>query len=168
MLHCLKFRLSWGNSSLPVAFGLIATKQLIDSCCSLSPTITVAFMTQQLTFGQNCIPSQWPRQLMTRQWHLTKCKSCSGVWGHISWHEILTHHSALRHWIQENCSHYDFSCWVIPKLFHGINTSDWMISAWDSSSCFLPTNWQHKCKCGCSYVRVIFSIWCFRGHLRYF
>ena len=57
--------------------------------------------------------------------------------------------------MQKNCSHYDFSCWIKPKLFQGINAKYFMVSAWDSSSSFPPLNWEHKCNNGCGWVRVI-------------
>jgi len=144
MLHCLKFFPSWRQSSLPIASELLATKQ------RLAP------MTQQMTLGQNCVRSV-SCQLTMRQRGLTECKLYSSVWGYISWHETITHHSTPLPFIKtkQNYSYYDFSCWVKPYLFQGINMRELMVSVWDSSSYFLPTSWQHKCNNGCSLVRVI-------------
>lgn len=113
-------------------------------------------MTQQMTLGQNCVRSV-SCQLTMRQRGLTECKLYSSVWGYISWHETITHHSTPLPFIKtkQNYSYYDFSCWVKPYLFQGINMRELMVSVWDSSSYFLPTSWQHKCNNGCSLVRVI-------------
>lgn len=111
-------------------------------------------MTQQMTLGQSSVVSLFC-QVTMRQWDFTECKFCYSVWGCISWHETITHYFTPLPFIQKNYSHYDFSCWVKPEFFHGINTRDLMISAWDSSSYFLPTIWQHKCNNGCILLRVI-------------
>lgn len=130
-LHCLKLCPRWGDSSLPIPFGLLAIKQVIDSY-HLSPALRwvqwvqpgVAFMTQQKTPWQSCKPSL-PCPLITRQtvrfsWvrvRLQCLRRCLLVWNpHASLHSAPLY--------KENYSHYDFSCWVEPKLLQGIN--EWL------------------------------------------
>lgn len=161
MLHCLKFFPSWRQSSLPIASELLATKPRLRT-----PAVT-SFLPSEVQPGcshdsaddswQNCVRSV-SCQLTMRQWGFTEYKLCSSVWGYNSWHETITHHPTPLPFIKKKTktySYYDFSCWVKPYLFQGINMRELMVSVWDSSSYFLPTSWQHKCNNGCSLVRVI-------------
>lgn len=90
-----------------------------------------------------------PCQLVTRQWDFPECEFCYNVWGDLSWPGTLTHDSPPLPYINGTTVVMTFPVELDLSFFKEL-MRDWRVSAWDSSTCFLPINWQHKCSYGCS------------------